>query len=212
MRLLGSHDAHPEHVCAHAADPADPDGSIILYAFVADVERRRLWVCEGPPCRRKPSDRPALARAHDAAASGPSRRRAMCSARSHAGFGAVRVSGSRLVAVRMRNRLRIARERATRSATPGARSIAALAIQASDGVPPERVVEPAGIGREVGCPALEDVADAGRRDVRARERLVHAVARERIDEPGRVADGQRRGRARPACRRRASAAGGRAAR
>ena len=23
---------------------------IILYAFVADVERRRLWVCEGPPC------------------------------------------------------------------------------------------------------------------------------------------------------------------
>ena len=50
MRLLGSHDAHPEAVCAHAADPADPDGAIILYAFVADVERRRLWVCEGPPC------------------------------------------------------------------------------------------------------------------------------------------------------------------
>ena len=50
MRLLGSHDAQPEAVCAHAADPADPDGSIILYAFVADVERRRLWVCEGPPC------------------------------------------------------------------------------------------------------------------------------------------------------------------
>ena len=40
----------PRRVCAHAADPADPDGSIILYAFVADVERRRLWVCEGPPC------------------------------------------------------------------------------------------------------------------------------------------------------------------
>jgi isopenicillin-N N-acyltransferase-like protein len=51
MRLLGAHDAEPEAVCAHAADPADPDGAIILYAFVADVERRRLWVCDGPPCR-----------------------------------------------------------------------------------------------------------------------------------------------------------------
>jgi isopenicillin-N N-acyltransferase-like protein len=50
MRLLESHDAQPEAVCAHAADAADPDGSIILYAFVADVEQRRLWVCEGPPC------------------------------------------------------------------------------------------------------------------------------------------------------------------
>jgi hypothetical protein len=50
MGLLGSHDAHPEPVCAHGPDPADPDGSIILYAFVADVERRRLWICEGPPC------------------------------------------------------------------------------------------------------------------------------------------------------------------
>ncbi|MEO7095353.1 MAG: C45 family autoproteolytic acyltransferase/hydrolase, partial [Polyangiales bacterium] len=50
MGLLGSHDAHPESVCAHGPDPADPDGSIVLYAFVADVERRRLWVCEGPPC------------------------------------------------------------------------------------------------------------------------------------------------------------------
>ena len=51
MGLLASHDAHPESVCAHGPDPADPDGSIVLYAFVADVERRRLWVCEGPPCR-----------------------------------------------------------------------------------------------------------------------------------------------------------------
>ena len=50
MRLLGSHDAAPEAVCAHGPDPADPDSTIILYAFVADVERRRLWVCEGPPC------------------------------------------------------------------------------------------------------------------------------------------------------------------
>ena len=50
MRLLGSHDASPEPVCAHGPDPSDPDGTIILYAFVADVERRRLWVCEGPPC------------------------------------------------------------------------------------------------------------------------------------------------------------------
>ena len=43
------HDAEPEPVCAHAPDPADPQGTVILYAFVADVERRRLWVCEGPP-------------------------------------------------------------------------------------------------------------------------------------------------------------------
>jgi hypothetical protein len=50
MELLGSHDAAPEAVCAHGLDPADPDSTIILYAFVADVERRRLWVCEGPPC------------------------------------------------------------------------------------------------------------------------------------------------------------------
>jgi isopenicillin-N N-acyltransferase-like protein len=50
MRLLGSHDAAPEAVCAHGADPSDPDSTIILYAFVADVEHLRLWVCEGPPC------------------------------------------------------------------------------------------------------------------------------------------------------------------
>ena len=50
MRLLASHDAEPEPVCAHGPDPADPDGTIILYAFVADCDRGRLWVCEGPPC------------------------------------------------------------------------------------------------------------------------------------------------------------------
>ncbi len=50
MRILGSHDASPEAICAHGPDPSDPDSTVILYAFVADVERRRLWVCEGPPC------------------------------------------------------------------------------------------------------------------------------------------------------------------
>jgi isopenicillin-N N-acyltransferase like protein len=48
--LLGSHDADPDPICAHGPDPDDPDGTIILYAFVADCDRRRLWVCEGPPC------------------------------------------------------------------------------------------------------------------------------------------------------------------
>ncbi len=50
MRMLGSHDAAPEAICAHGPDPTDPDDTIILYAFVADVDRGRLWVCEGPPC------------------------------------------------------------------------------------------------------------------------------------------------------------------
>jgi isopenicillin-N N-acyltransferase like protein len=50
MRLLASHDAEPQPVCAHGPDPADPDDTIILYAFVADCDRGRLWVCEGPPC------------------------------------------------------------------------------------------------------------------------------------------------------------------
>lgn len=50
MRLLGSHDAEPEAICAHGPDPDDPDSTIILYAFVADVDRGRLWVCEGSPC------------------------------------------------------------------------------------------------------------------------------------------------------------------
>ncbi len=50
MRLLGSHDAEPEPVCAHGPDATDPDGTIVLYAFVADVDRQRIWVCEGPPC------------------------------------------------------------------------------------------------------------------------------------------------------------------
>lgn len=50
MRMLGSHDAAPEAICAHGPDPTDPDDPIILYAFVADVDRGRLWVCEGPPC------------------------------------------------------------------------------------------------------------------------------------------------------------------
>ena len=88
MRLLGAHERRPRSRCAHAADPADPDGSIILYAFVADVERRRL----GSARARRAAERseeidPALARAHDAAASGPSRRRATRSARRHAGAG-----------------------------------------------------------------------------------------------------------------------------
>jgi isopenicillin-N N-acyltransferase-like protein len=48
--LLGSHDAEPDAICAHGPDRDDPDGTIILYAFVADCDRRRLWVCEGPPC------------------------------------------------------------------------------------------------------------------------------------------------------------------
>jgi isopenicillin-N N-acyltransferase like protein len=50
VALLGAHDAAPEPICAHGPDPDDPDGTIILYAFVADCDRRRLWVCEGPPC------------------------------------------------------------------------------------------------------------------------------------------------------------------
>jgi hypothetical protein len=50
MAMLGSHDASPEAICAHGPDPTDPDDTIILYAFVADLDRRRLWVCEGPPC------------------------------------------------------------------------------------------------------------------------------------------------------------------
>jgi isopenicillin-N N-acyltransferase-like protein len=50
MAMLGSHDASPEAICAHGPDPTDPDDTIILYAFVADLDRGRLWVCEGPPC------------------------------------------------------------------------------------------------------------------------------------------------------------------
>ena len=64
----------------------------------------------------------------------PSRRRARrASARRHAGCGA---AARERVAARggahQEPACRIARERATRSATPGARSIAALAIQASE--------------------------------------------------------------------------------
>ena len=50
VAMLRSHDAAPEAICAHGPDPTDPDDTIILYAFVADVDRGRLWVCEGPPC------------------------------------------------------------------------------------------------------------------------------------------------------------------
>jgi len=50
MRLLASHDADPQAVCAHGPDPHDPESTIILYAFVADCDHGRLWVCEGPPC------------------------------------------------------------------------------------------------------------------------------------------------------------------
>ena len=67
-----------------------------------------------------------------ALASGPSRRRAARSAWRHRGWGAVRPRGSRLVAVRRRKRRLIAPERSHAQGDGGARSIPALAIQASE--------------------------------------------------------------------------------
>ena len=148
-------------------------------------DRARRGRLRLPPARRADDDASRRRPRAPAAAA----RRARPAAR--AGCGASRPSGSRLVAVRSRKRRRIARERATRSAMPGRALDRGLGDPGQRGVAAERRVEARGIGREVGGAALEHVARAGRGDVRARERLVHAVARERIDEPGGVAHGER---------------------
>lgn len=51
MEILRDHAASPESVCVHP-DPVDGDeAEAIMFSMVADVDRRRLWVASGNPCR-----------------------------------------------------------------------------------------------------------------------------------------------------------------
>ncbi len=51
MDILRDHAATPEGPCVHP-DPADGDeAEAIMFSVVADVDRRRLWVAAGNPCR-----------------------------------------------------------------------------------------------------------------------------------------------------------------
>ena len=93
------------------------------------------------------------------------------------------------VAVRCRNGLRIAPERATRGAMRGARSIAALAIQASGLPVPERRVEPGGVGRR-SLARPRGRRGAGRGDS-ALGTPRTCRRRERIDEACGVSHGER---------------------
>jgi isopenicillin-N N-acyltransferase like protein len=52
MEVLRDHVGEPQAICHHPAGDDDAEASAVVFAFVAELESRRLWVAAGNPCER----------------------------------------------------------------------------------------------------------------------------------------------------------------
>ena len=52
MELLRDHAGEPQAICHHPAADDDAEESTVVFAFVAELESRRLWVAAGNPCEQ----------------------------------------------------------------------------------------------------------------------------------------------------------------
>jgi isopenicillin-N N-acyltransferase-like protein len=50
MELLRDHAGDPQAICHHPSGADDAEASAVVFAFVAELESRRLWVAAGNPC------------------------------------------------------------------------------------------------------------------------------------------------------------------
>jgi isopenicillin-N N-acyltransferase-like protein len=53
MELLRDHAGEPQALCHHPAGDDDAEASAVVFAFVAELEARRLWVAAGNPCEHE---------------------------------------------------------------------------------------------------------------------------------------------------------------
>lgn len=52
MELLRDHAGEPQAICHHPDADDDAEESAVVFAFVAELESRRLWVAAGNPCEQ----------------------------------------------------------------------------------------------------------------------------------------------------------------